>query len=389
MDSLFLEIVTERLNKAGGREKIREPCVSHMENLKFSVPYNDDPETLEEVFKVKKLANNRIREIYLSGPQAYSGSGRVMGEINLSQFLDVVDRVHREGLRVNLILNSTCEGSDWYSTSVLNRMTVYLEQVHKEHGVESVTIANPLLIKYVRKQFPDLEICASVLADIDCVQRAVIYSKCGANVITPDVNINRNLGLLKEIKKVTGAELKLMVNEGCLYKCPFRRFHFNYMSHRSKELGIEASHFFAHCHQVIHEDFSQILRSGWIRPEDTKKYGEITSFFKIVGRELPKSKVTRATRAYLEESWDGDLLDIVSSSLGFFALKYGSYLDNKTLGKYGFFEKVTACGQNCSQCDYCEELARRLIRVVGFTEEKMEDKGLKDMVDDLEEQGLV
>ena len=147
---------------------------------------------------------------------------------------------------------------------------------------------------------------------------------------------------------------------------------------------MEETIFLPYCHQLISEEPSQILKSAWIRPEDTGRYREITSFFKIVGRVLPKSKVIRAIKAYLEESWDGDILDIVSSSLGSFAMKYGSYLDNKTLGRRGFFEKITSCGQNCSLCDYCKELAGELIRIVGFTEEKMEDKGIKAMADELE-----
>jgi hypothetical protein len=37
---------------------------------------------------------------------------------------------------------------------------------------------------------------------------AVIYREAGADVITPDANVNRNLGLLKEIKEATVARLK-------------------------------------------------------------------------------------------------------------------------------------------------------------------------------------
>ena len=48
-----------------------------MGNLEFSVPYNNDPETLAEIFRFKEHKGNRIREIYLSGPQEYSGSGRI------------------------------------------------------------------------------------------------------------------------------------------------------------------------------------------------------------------------------------------------------------------------------------------------------------------------
>ena len=359
-----------------------------MAGFEFSVPYNaglpgtpHGPEALEEVFKLKKISNNKIREIYLSGPQEYSGSGRINPKINLDEFIGIVDRIHKEGIRVNLIINTTCEGSDWYSPKVSTKTIEYLRKVHEEHGVEAVTIANPLYIKEVRRRFPDIEICASVLGDIDCVQRAVIYSKAGANTITPDVNINRDLKLLKQIKEATGAELKLMVNEGCLYKCPFRKFHFNYISHTSRESS-SSEYFIPACHKIIREDPSQILKSGWIRPEDLRKYSGISSFFKIVGRVLPKSKGIRANRAYLEERWDGDILDIISSSLGAFGMKYGTYLDNKDLDKYKFFEKVTSCGQDCSQCDYCKVLANKMIRLGMFTREKMEDKGTKGLANE-------
>ena len=359
-----------------------------MANLEFSVPYNEDAETLQEIFKLKKLGNNSICEVYLSGPQEYSASGRAMDKLGLDKFLETVDKIHSAGLKVNLIMNPTCEGSEWYSEEVLYKTLDYLALVHKGHGVEAVTIANPIYVKEVRKYMPDIDICASVLGDIDCLQRAIVYAELGANIITPDVSINRDLELLKEIKRVTGTELKLMVNEGCLYKCPFRKFHFNYISHVSKESGRELV-FVPYCHQLIREDPSQILKSGWIRPEDTQKYSEVTNFFKIVGRESKKSKAIRAIRAYLEESWDGDLLDVVCSSLGSFANRYGIYLDNKSLDEYGFFERVTSCGQNCSRCSYCEEIAKELIAVVGYTEEKMEDRGLTGRIEYLKEAGLI
>jgi collagenase-like PrtC family protease len=263
-----------------------------------------------------------------------------------------------------------------------------LERVHKEHGVEAITLANPFYIQIIKRRYPDLEITASVLADIDCVQRAVIFRRAGADVITPDANINRNLDLLRRIKEATGAELKLMVNEGCLYKCPFRKFHFNYMSHKSKELGeIEGDAFFASCLHVTHSDPAQILKSGWIRPEDLGKYGEVSNYFKIVGRARPKTMVLRTIQAYMDEAWDGDLLDIVSSSLNRFTIEFGAHLDNKTLDQCGFFEKLTTCDYRCEECRYCEDLARDLIRLHVLTRGKLEDVGMKEAADELEKAG--
>ena len=277
-----------------------------MSSLEYSVPYNNDPETLADLFRLKERKGNRIREIYLSGPQEYSGSGRISPDLGFDEFSEVVDKIHSEGIRVNLLLNSVCEGSDWYSAQVLKPTMDYLERAHKRHGVEAVTIANPLYIREVRRRFPDLEICASVLGDIDCVQKAVIFRKAGADVITPDVNINRDLPLLEKIRDATGAEIKLMVNEGCLFRCAFRKFHFNYISHKSrkpdggKDVKAEDNVFSLNCIQQSKSDPSQIFKSCWIRPEDMRKYESITGFFKIVGRTSSRSMVLRSVEAYLD-----------------------------------------------------------------------------------------
>jgi collagenase-like PrtC family protease len=355
-----------------------------MDPLEFSVPYNNDPETLEEIFRLKELKGNRIREIYLSGPQEYAGSGRIASELDFAGFVDVVERIHREGIRVNLLLNSICEGSDWYSADVLRSTMQYLERVHLQHHVEAITIANPLYIREVRRRFPNLEICASVLGDIDCVQKALIFRRAGANVITPHIDINRDLPLLKKIKEATQTEIKLMVNEGCLFQCAFRKFHFNYISHKSrnpdsaKGVRAEDNVFSLNCIQQSKSDPSQIFKSSWIRPEDARKYGEITHYFKLVGRTSSKSMIIRALEAYLGESWDGDLLELMAGNLYSLAMSHLMHLDNKSLDAIGFFKAVTSCNKECMDCTYCSELAGKLIRRGVFTPAKIQDLGLKD-----------
>jgi collagenase-like PrtC family protease len=354
-----------------------------MGQLEFSVPYNNHPEMLAEIFRFKSHNGNRIREIYLSGPQEFSGSGRISAELDFAGFADVVDRIHKEGIRVNLLLNSICEGSDWYSADVLKSTMNYLQQAHEELGVESVTIANPLYIREVRRRFPNLEICASVLGDIDCVQKAVLFRKAGADVITPDVDINRDLALLKRIKDATGTEIKLMVNEGCLFRCAFRKFHFNYISHKSRMprtpggLKAEDNVFSLNCIQLSKSDPSQLLKSGWIRPEDLTKYGEISNYFKLVGRTSSNSMLIRSFEAYLNESWDGDLLELMAGNLYSVAMSHLMHLDNKSLDSVHFFEKVASCDKECSECAYCSELIGKLVRRGIFTSAKIEDLGLK------------
>jgi collagenase-like PrtC family protease len=354
-----------------------------MGQLEFSVPYNNNPETLAEIFRLKSHNNHRIREVYLSGPQEYSGSGRITTELDFRGFAEVVERIHGEGIRANLLLNSICEGGDWYSMPVLKSTMEYLQRVHGELGVESVTIANPLYIREIHKRFPNLEICASVLGDIDCVQKAIVFRKAGADIITPDVDINRDLALLKRIKDATGAEIKLMVNEGCLFRCAFRKFHFNYISHKSRNpekaggTKSEDNVFSLNCLQLTKLDPSQLLKSGWIRPEDLSKYGSITGYFKLVGRTSSKSMLARSFEAYMNESWDGDLLELMAGNLYSAAMSHLMHLDNKSLDAVRFFEKVTSCDKECSECSYCSELIEKLVRRGVFTSAKIEDLGLK------------
>lgn len=354
-----------------------------MGKLEFSVPYNNDPDTLVEIFQYKEHNGNRIREIYLSGPQEYSGAGRIVPELDFREFIDIVEKIHREGIRVNLLLNSICEGGDWYSPGILKSTMDYLRQVHEEYGVEAITIANPLYIREVRKRFPDLEICASVLGDIDCVEKAAIFRKAGAEVITPDVDINRDLELLKKIKDATNAKMKLMVNEGCLFRCAFRKFHFNYISHKSKNPDMpkgvrpEDNVFSLNCIQLSKNDPSQLLKSGWIRPEDARKYAPISNYFKLVGRTSSKSMLIRSLVAYMNESWDGDLLELMAGNLYSVGMSHLIHVDNKSLDDVGFFKTVTSCQKECSECTYCSELIGKLMKRGIFTPAKIEDLGLK------------
>ena len=180
------------------------------------------------------------------------------------------------------------------------------------------------------------------------------------------------------MKDSTGLELKVMVNEGCLLDCPFRQFHFNAIAHLGKdacrvgeEIAPEAYHercnkiafnmFFGHCNTVMEKDPSQVLKSGWVRPEDLGFYDGITSYFKVSGRTVHRNAVEATIRAYMEQSYDGNLLDIVDSSLKAFGLSHGAVLDNKSLGEAGFMDLVTSCDRSCEKCSACDAIAQRAL----------------------------
>lgn len=348
-----------------------------MSPFEFSVPYNSDRATLSGLLDMAREHKGRIREVFLSGPEDMSSSGRVARGMNAPEFESIVREVHRAGVRANLVMNTTCEGVEWYETRTQLRLRDYLEWAVYGLDVDSITVANPLYISLIRSWFPSLEICASVLSDVDCVERARIIASAGANVVTPDVNVNRDLAVLEAIRR-EGLELKIMVNEGCLYKCPWRKFHFNAVSHIGKNSGqvgvsISPEDFVAQCTQVAYGLFfdrcnsieaaepTALLKSGWIRPEDLALYEGVCTYFKISGRTMPRKDVMSTVQAYLDGSYEGNLLDIMDSSLRSFSQRTGTVIDNKALGREGFAEKVLSCERQCSSCAWCHDAAERLV----------------------------
>lgn len=351
-----------------------------MAGLEFSVPFNDDPQTVARLLEAKEHGGNSIREMYMGVPSDVAGSGRVGAHMSESHFVKVVDLLHSRGIRVDMAMNSTCEGAQWYSDEEVRKTVDFIRRMHEDHGVEAVTLANPFHISAVRKACSDIEISASVLSEIDCYSRAEVYKNAGANVITPATSINRDLKTLESIATGLGLEIKLMVNEGCLYKCPYRLFHMNYISHQSREEDLEGKDFALACGDLVDADPTLIFKSNWVRPEELEKYAKVTKYFKIVGRDMLMSKVVRAVQAYMDENYEGNLLDLLCSSVGFYSVEHGAFIDNKELGKSSYFKRLSTCNRKCQSCSYCSELVDTYVRYGRVTEENLMDMGQYQLI---------
>lgn len=350
-----------------------------MSGLEFSLPYNGSLRTLDAQLALNGRGGNRVREVYLNVPQEIAGSGRAGGSDRMTEeeFVRIVERVHAAGVGVDMTMNATCGGSAWYADEQVAKLVGFVRRMHEDHGVEAVTLANPFHIERVRAACPRLEISASVLSEIDCMARAQAFADAGATTFTPATSINRDLKLLAAIARRTGLEVKLMVNEGCLYKCPYRTFHMNLISHRSQEAQPEGQAFSFACGDRIERDPAEVFRSNWVRPEELAPYAKAGAarFFKVVGRDMLASKVLRSCRAYLDEDYDGNLLDLMCSSIGFYNVETSARIDNKALGASGYFKRLSTCNRKCHDCTYCTELARKFLRYGWVTEENLYDMG--------------
>ena len=118
-----------------------------MTQLEFSIPHNGDIATLRELIALQGRNGNAIREIYLNAPQSITGSGRVGNVTTLDKFVETVKIIHEAGIRVDITMNSTCDGGDWYAEETLERQIGFIRDMHEQHDVEAVTLANPDVYK--------------------------------------------------------------------------------------------------------------------------------------------------------------------------------------------------------------------------------------------------
>jgi collagenase-like PrtC family protease len=320
----------------------------------LSVPYVDEKDYLDLLFESSPKG---IAEVYLGLPSRYAASGRAVYYRDVD-YGSVVKKCHDNGAKVNVLVNSSCDGLEPYTGEGLNNLIMILRKVVSS-GIDVVTVANPIYIPKIKDNF-DVEIKASIISRVNSVQGAILFERLGADAINLDRDINRDLALMKEIREATGCRISILVNEGCLFHCPLKHFHDNMIGHLSRipptqRTHLEVNPFAAFCTLIKERDVSQILKSPWVRPEDLRHYDRLVDSFKISGRELPMESVLKIVSAYMRRRYDGNLMDLLNAKTPKVSIP------NRSLD--GFFERVTSCNKNCGECDYCGSLAKRIAKV--------------------------
>lgn len=180
------------------------------------------------------------------------------------------------------------------------------------------------------------------------VRSALYYEELGADIIVPSVSINHDLKELILMKdNLQHATLKILVNEVCLGNCPYRRFHHAHLSkanHRNYDIDYTSS-----CTKKYLDNPYLFLTNNVIRPEDLKLYEGICDNFKLVGRTIEDDILVNMIKAYGNEYYDGNLLDILDNRF-----QRVINIPNNKLNELIY--KKMKCDKNCAKCGYCKDL---------------------------------
>lgn len=330
--------------------------------MRLSIPTNWDPALLEG------LAPSPVAELFGSLAQAPVGSGRpkvALPQVNEDQVRAHIQAAHSMGMAFNYVLNAPCMGNMEYDKATHGALLDHLAWVDGL-GVDAVTVTMPYLLRIIKRRFPRLKVKTSVIAQVDSVQMARALCDLGADEINVDYMLNRDLRRLHALRQAVSCDLCLLVNDLCLYQCPYRQYHYNLTGHSTQEghplSGVYLDFCMISCtiEKLTHPE--QLIRARWIRPEDLSRYQDLGfDRFKLSGRNMSSAWILRAVRAYADRTYAGNLGDILIPDPNG---QVHYWIDNRQLD--GFLDHFAArdcASSDCSACAYCRRLAERAVTI--------------------------
>ena len=326
--------------------------------MKFSIGYNYDIKCLDLLSRYKK----NIEAFYFPIPSQYLGSGRWTKQSDryIKEIPLIIKKCKNLKIRSQLLLNASCGGAIALESSFFFKIIAYIKKL-RILGLDSVVVANPIYIPEIRKQIKDITIESSVNCYVKTVEHALYMKRLGIDVLTIDRDINRNIALIKEIKKRTGLKIRILLNEGCLRNCPFRQQHFNFIAHKgstanknTKQAEIIGGNFAEKwCMHILSKTPEVIFSSPFIPPDSLKYYTSFVDFFKLATRTFTTSNIEQMLKAYTSRKFKGNLTSLLAC-LGMFP--FFKYIDYEILQKSNFFKRMLKCTDDCKECNYCRKL---------------------------------
>ncbi len=279
--------------------------------MEFSVPGNWDPVLpgrLTDIPEITDIYGVEDVSPYASGRPKY-----MLPKASRRRMASFIASVHERGWTFTYLMNSPVLGGREHSTDFRKRLDRHLARLG-EIGVDFITVANPLLADMVRTSAPGIGLKVSVIAGVGTPREVELWKRHGVLEITLDVHANRDFKILEELARERDVGLRLLLNERCLYRCPYRAYHYSQMG----ETDLDNTALFNYCNYLCSDIFlndpSQFIKMPVVRPEDLHLY-ESAGFqrFKLSGRTYPSSWIESTIRAYSARKYDGNLLDLVDT----------------------------------------------------------------------------
>jgi collagenase-like PrtC family protease len=341
--------------------------------MKLSIPCTWDDELLNFLETMGKQSRKYdVFEVFGSMRISAIGTGRgadaLMGKcLRRNDVESFVQKIHHAGLGFNYTINASCLGNAEYSYRKRKAIIDELEWILSFS--DSVTVAVPYLIDLVRQIAGNkVEIVCSILAQVETSRKLEHFARLGVNRVVLSLSLNRDLRRIAAMKKASPVSLEILVNDNCLYECPFRLMHYNENSHASrlKDNLFYPDYCLTKCMMERLNNPEELLKSRWIRPEDLRLYESMIDVVKISGRGKKTRWVCTTIKAYASGMYSGNIFDLLTlvplqsntSGASRSDDEIPFHISNEALDKYmaRFYTGDNVC-IDCGTCNYCKLFA--------------------------------
>lgn len=303
--------------------------------MKYMVGLNFSNDRLTEC--VLKNTDS-IYEVYFSFSNFANGRSNQLLNENLTPWemqakqLEVLKKLNDNGIAFNMLFNANCYGKDSQSRAFFNDVGMAMDYIKSNFNLNSITTTSPLIAKFTKNNFSDVEVRASVNMEIGTVE--------GMEYLAPYFDsyyvkreLNRDINALLNLKnwaEANGKELYGLGNSGCLNHCSAHVFHDNLVAHEDEISKMDnAYNFSGMCKEFLSnpENYSKLIDyTNFIRPEDISKYEGIFKAIKLATR-VHRNPVA-VVESYVRAKFSGNILDILEPqhSIYPYALQNGEKL---------------------------------------------------------------
>lgn len=223
--------------------------------------------------------------------------------------------IRNANIPLNLLFNANCYGADAMSRSFFNKIGNVIDYINENFSLQSVTTTSPLIAKFIKNNFADIKVRASVNMEIGTIQ-GMKYLSDYFDSFYIKREYNRNFDKIRELKEWcdnNGKQMFMLANSGCLNYCSAHNFHDNIVAHESEIRKMDNAYVFSGiCKEYLknEENYSNLYDNmNFVRPEDIIKYEDYFEAVKLATRV--HSNPSMVLKSYINAKYSGDILRLL------------------------------------------------------------------------------
>ncbi len=287
--------------------------------MKFSIGYqlSDNTAFLNKIIEHK----SQIHEVYFSWGDFPNGRNNQIKRADMlpweaqSKQMEDLKKLSNAGIELNLLFNANCYGADSQSREFFNKIGDTIDYIKNCYGLKSVTTTSPLIAKFIKNNFENLHIRASVNMEIGSTE-GMKYIADYFDSFYMKRELNRDFDAIEKLHswcEENGKELYLLANSGCLNNCSAHNFHDNLVAHENEISKMDNAYDFQGiCKEFLkkEENYTALIENtNFVRPEDIHKYEPYFKAAKLATRVNPRP--IRILESYIRGSYSGNILELL------------------------------------------------------------------------------